>query len=442
MNLQANKSVSINGEYYLTSPNGNESYTFSLSDNEVVLGAYSVSLAGGFNPVIISKNPNLVGTLVYNGTNRAWNPVMKEPIPGLITSSFIGGNVEADKVNNTLSKLYQEYGTIYIYGFQFMTNVLKDETADFSVTVTNSYYLNNGDNNGRIDERIAFDIGEGLNLAGDNNNLHSIGKLLESADGDLSKDIIEPENPLDPSSKYKGELELKFGSAGTGNGFNTYKLAWNVVKDSSSVDYADMDMKISFGQKADDLKLFKTTKVGKSGSLDFSYINAVEIAGWSWLDKLKEKLPILDPSPTFMNISFLVNGVWNDIAFSIKLDYDGRVTLDGNSEQTDRQYNVYRMIAGNAPDENTKDDMDNDDKDKDDDEKGDGDDKKYTGGTDSVNGSALLTTSYSLTVSEAHSFGSWLWSSTMIDNIHLVNNNKRTFRFSQVKFINTPKFSS
>ena len=216
---------------------------------------------------------------------------------------------------------------------------------------------------------------------------------------------------------------LKLGSAGTGNGFNTYKLAWSVEKDSSSVDYADMDLKISFGQKADDLNLFKTTKVGKSGSLDFSYINAVDIAGWSWIDKLKEKLPILDPSPTYMIVSFLVNGVWNDISFSIKLDYDGRVTLDGNSEQTDHQYNVYKMIAGNNAGENNKNDMDDDDKDKDDDEKGDGDDKKYTGGTDSVNGSALLTTSYSLTVTEAHSFGSWLWSSTMIDNIHLVNNN-------------------
>ena len=48
----------------------------------------------------------------------------------------------------------------------------------------------------------------------------------------------------------------------------------------------------------------------------------------------------------------------------------------------------------------------------------------FTGGTDSVNGSALLTTSYALTVANTHTFGDWLWGTGFdLDELKLVVNN-------------------
>lgn len=49
---------------------------------------------------------------------------------------------------------------------------------------------------------------------------------------------------------------------------------------------------------------------------------------------------------------------------------------------------------------------------------------EFGGGTDAVNGSALLTTSYSLSVANAHSFGNWLWSQGFdLSQLKMVVNN-------------------
>ena len=195
MNLQANKSISFSAQYNLTNPYGYFQTSLSLSDNEVLLSAYSVNPSSGFSINIISKNPDLVGS----SNDSVWNPITKETIPGIFVGSLIGGNVDSAKVMNTVTAIQEEYGAVYFYGFQFFSHLGGAETADFSANITNSYYLNAADeNNGILDTKLAFDIGEGQNLSGDNNSWHSIGKLLESADGDLTKELPEPENPIDP----------------------------------------------------------------------------------------------------------------------------------------------------------------------------------------------------------------------------------------------------
>lgn len=404
-----------------------------VASGNVILSAYSVTTSTGFALYIISDNANLSFSYTdWDGSSKVWNPITTSTN---LYQYLVGGTVDGTKFTNTLNELVSKYGTIYYHVFQFSPggSINYDET--FSASVTNSFYFDNsadGGTSGVIKDSIAFDIGSGQDLADANSAGYSIGKLFEKANGNLNTDVGTPENPLSPSPSDDGNLVFRLGSAGTGNGYNTYKLTWNVEKDSESVNYSEMDFSIDFYQDSLEEKggQFKKQKVGKSGSIDFSYVNAVSVAGWSWLDKLKDKLPILDPSPTLLSINFYVNDVkLFSIGLPCLLYYDGSVkiiSLDQVKDSitwTDDLGNKYTLIAGNNAGENNKNDMDDDDKDKDDDEKGDGDDKKYTGGTDSVNGSALLTTSYSLTVSEAHSFGSWLWSSTMIDNIHLVNNN-------------------
>ena len=404
-----------------------------VASGNVILSAYSVTTSTGFVLYIISDNPNLSFSYTdWDGSSKVWNPVTTSTN---LHQYLVGGTVDGTKFTNTLNELVSKYGAIYYHVFQFAPSGSANYDETFSASVTNSFYFDNsadGGTSGVIKDSIAFDIGSGQDLADANAAGYSIGKLFEKANGNLNTDVGTPENPLSPSPSEDGNLIFRLGSAGTGNGYNTYKLTWNVEKDSESVNYSEMDFSIDFYQDSLEEKggQFKKQKVGKSGSIDFSYANAVAVAGWSWLDKLKDKLPILDPSPTLLSINFYVNDVkLFNIGLPCLLYYDGSVkiiSLDQVKDSitwTDDLGNKYTLIAGNNAGENNKNDMDDDDKDKDDDEKGDGDDKNYTGGTDSVNGSALLTTSYSLTVSEAHSFGSWLWSSTMIDNIHLVNNN-------------------
>ena len=418
-----------------------ESFDYTLHDN-VILSCYSVSHSHGMRVYILSITNSLKGTVFWsntynpNGVEQEYNTL--RTISGIqdIRNELERFDVlNIDKITNTLNSLSNKYGNLYLYVFGSGLSSTEEsiETFDFDPKISNSFHVKDtADGSGIISTKAPFDIGPGTDYAGVNDPIASFGKLLEKADGNLETDIGEPDNPLSPTPEDAGILVFRLGSAGTGNGYNTYKLTWNVEKDSNSVNYSEMDFSIDFYQDSLETKggQFKKQKVGKSGSIDFSYVNAVGVAGWSWLDKLKDKLPIVDPNPTLLSINFYVNDVkLFSKGLPCLLYYDGSVKIIAFEQVkesitwTDEFGNKYTLTAGNNAGENNKNDMDDDDKDKDDDEKGDGDDKKYTGGTDSVNGSALLTTSYSLTISEAHSFGSWLWSSTMIDDIHLVNNN-------------------
>ena len=416
----------------------------TLQCNSILTG-YSCSITDSFRLYILTNQENLIG---INKTSNQYSPNEYEVEFTPVTTysgvndirnflmSRAGSSVDETKLTNTLESLKTKYSNLYFYIFTVGTGSVESaiQSFDFSPSINDSFYLkgNYGNEEGKISSKSAFDIGVGSDYAGISNPIASFAKLLEKANGNLDTDIGTPENPIVPTPEADGDLAFTLGSAGTGNGYNTYKLKWEVVHDSESVNYSEMDFSVGFYQDSLETKgdVFKKQKVGNGGTLDFSYANAVSVAGWSWVDKLKDKLPILDPSPTMLSINFYVNNVKVfELGLPCLLYYDGSVKIIAFEQvkesvtYVDDLGNKYTLIAGNNADENNKNDMDDDDKDKDDDEKGDGDDKKYTGGTDSVNGSALLTTSYSLTVSEAHSFGSWLWSSTLIDNIHLVNNN-------------------
>ena len=430
-----NVSVSCTFSTFLADYNDFWHSDYTMSDSNVLISGYNVGSAGNpFMIAVLTTNATSNGVITDNiKGNRDWSYgqfTNSADILYMLGTHGIGFN--ETKCGNTLNALQNRYGNIYLRIYQFNPNPTY-EGCDVSLSVSgSSYYLSCGQQYEGTYPNIPIDLGKGDKYGSLEDIYSSLGALLAMANGDLDANIVEPNNPLTPSPREDGNLVFRLGSAGTGNGYNTYKLTWNVEQDSESVNYSEMDFTIGFYQDSLETKggNFKKQKVGKSGSIDFSYANAVSVAGWSWIDKLKDKLPIVDPSPTMMSLNFYVNDVklFNQ-GLPCLLYYDGSVKLilieqvRDSITFNDDFGNKYTIIAGNAHGENNKNDMDDDDKDKDDDEKGDGDDKKYTGGTDSVNGSALLTTSYSLTVSEAHSFGSWLWSSTMIDNIHLVNNN-------------------
>ena len=430
-----NVSVACTFRTFLGGNNGYWNSDYTMSDSNVLISGYNVGSAGSpFMMVVLTTNSTSNGVITDNVLgNRDWSYGQFTNSDDILYALGLHGiGFNETKCGNTLNALQNRYGNIYLRIYQFNPNPTY-EGCDVSLSVSgSSYYLSCGQQYEGTYPNIPIDLGKGDKYGSVEDIYSSLGALLAMADGDLEANIVEPNNPLTPGPSEDGNLVFRLGSAGTGNGYNTYKLTWSVEQDSESVNYSEMDFTIGFYQDSLETKggNFKKQKVGKSGSVDFSYANAVSVAGWSWIDKLKDKLPIVDPSPTMMSLNFYVNDVklFNQ-GLPCLLYYDGSVKLilieqvRDSITFTDDFGNKYTIIAGNAHGENNKNDMDDDDKDKDDDEKGDGDDKKYTGGTDSVNGSALLTTSYSLTVSEAHSFGSWLWSSTMIDNIHLVNNN-------------------
>lgn len=414
---------------------------YSLSTNDALLSAYSVNYGVSYRVItILSTDSNLVGSISDENGTRVWNPISK-------TTSLLGmsqaGGFDVRKAQNTINALSEKYGVpIYIYDFQNAIS-LNGEKDNGSIEITNSYYCNEfgqygqgAETQGKIGPYVPFDIGEGENIAGNNRLPSSVGKLLEKADGDLSKDIGDPYNPVEPSPENDGILRFTIGSAGTGNGYNTYKLKWNVEQDSESVNYSEMKVKVSCartsalsGVSPAEFNMFKEFTVGSGGSFDFSYVNAVSVAGYSWIDKLKDKLPILNPSATFLEIMPYINNspIW-ETGLMCKLEYDGAVVGYPSAlpiTYEDDQTNSYILSGGNSAGENSKKDMDDDDEDKDDDETAD-DDDDFRGGTDSVNGSALLTTSYALTISNIHKFGSWLWSGSLFSDtnaIQLVNNN-------------------
>lgn len=431
MNLNSKKSLTITMHDSLWGVDGRYHETqYVLSSNDIILSAYSVNYQSTYrNFFLLTTDSNLKGTITGESGVVDWNPGDK-------TTSLFGlsqaGGFDVDKAQNTLNALSEKYGVpIYIYSFQNPTTIRENDDA--TMTVSSGFYCNNyppsGNNEGqgKISPYLPFDIGEGANYAGNNKLPSCVGKLLELADGNLSKDIGEPYNPLEPTPENDGIVNFTIGSNGIGSGYNQYKLKWNVSQDSTTLNFAEVECHVGFMLNLDTYRDFKKVTIGSGGSFDFSFQQALaHCEGWSLLDKIKEKLPILDPSPIRMFIEFFVGG--NQIetgahTLIASLNYNGSVSLETPTTVYDAFGNSFSLDGGNAEDEDTKSDMDNDDVTKDDDETGDGDNKIYTGGTDSVNGSALLTTSYALTIQQIHSFGSWLWGGTLVDDIQLVNNN-------------------
>lgn len=431
MNLNSLKSVSFSADFFNKNPTGQDfNEYYNLSSDSVILSTYSISSEYGMLIMLLTNTDMLVGSKsnTFEPTPVFWTASNKasgvEEIAGALV--YYGG-VDSEKVISTLDSAYSKYGELYLHIFQCNFN-LRYSGANASISINNSFHLNSGEaSDGTFGSFSAFDIGRGQSFGADFNQHQNTGKLLEKANGDLAFDIGDPENPLDPSPELDGDLLFTIGSNGIGSGFNLYKLIWNVEHDTESVNYAQMEAHVGFMYKRSIFRDFRKATIGKSGSIDFSFQQALAHVGdYDVLDKIKEKLPILDPSQLVFFIEFFHNGeqiTTGSGNLTANLNYDGSVDLNTPTQVFDGFHNSYRLDGGNEAGEDTKKDMEDDDTDKDDDETGDGDDKIYTGGTDSVNGSALLTTSYALTVQQIHAFGSWLWGSTLADDIKLVNNN-------------------
>lgn len=426
MNLNNNKSVNIDAQYniHIDRTNTDRDRHYVLNCNNVILSTYSVNR--NLNILILTTDSNLVGTLtqILNGEETVvnWNST-KYTDNQALTYLLNNGGVDGAKVRATFNALLEQYGHVYLHRFEVSNDSYLDSGL-FTASLTNSFYLYNGaTNSGIFDERLPFNIGDGQKLSSVDSITSNTAKLLEFANGNINADIGTPENPLDPTG-VAGVLNFINYSKGLGSGTNTYKLSWKVMQDTETVNYAQMTCDMSLVYKNTPHK-FKTFTIGNDGSFDFTFAEIIKACGdLSVLDKILALLPVVDPQNVFVHLRCYIDNIPLIQPLIFSCAYDGGVSMVNNTEN-DNYANVYRLQGGNASGEDTKTPSDNDDDYKGDDESGDGDNTDYSGGTDSVNGSALLTTSYALTVAQAHAFGRWLWSGSLFgdDGLQLVNNN-------------------
>ena len=243
MNLNSLKSTSLDFTYVLNSPENYVNDNFTSS--EVLLSYYTVNPTYGLQYGIITTNPNAKVTRFYAGIPLTEERNFYRNISGAtaIASALCdNSNISFTEVFNTLNEAQKKFGNLYL--LQYASDV-EAITTDISLSVNNSFYLSelNNVNDGKF--RVTdFNIGKAQSFNDNYTLLNNVGYLLAKANGDLTKDIGEPYNPVDPQNP-SGVLNFVVYSQGISQGLNTLKLAWEVLQDTEKVNYAQMTFNIS-----------------------------------------------------------------------------------------------------------------------------------------------------------------------------------------------------
>lgn len=236
--------------------------------------------------------------------------------------------------------------------------------------------------------------------------------LWAQANGDLSTDfdLDTPFLPL-PTDFY---ITVNANSDHEQKGEQSVTFTWT-ANNSDDTDLSNVDLHFEFSQGAE--HVYEMYCGYADESLAVTYRDIVGKLDLPWWKNIIQKLPIVGQQLT--NSTIMVNIWWNDLTgdagkCQYLMEYDGRnnsVSIDKAKDPV-TDYWTYLTAEdediGQTPDrpENPYDGFD------------------FGGGTDSVNGSALLTTSYSLSVSGAHDFGRWLWGTGFdLEQLKMVVNN-------------------
>lgn len=242
---------------------------------------------------------------------------------------------------------------------------------------------------------------------------YNLAKLLALANGNLDANIDTPLpfEPL-PTDFY---ITVNAYSNHADSGQQTIDFSWMPQNaEELEIDLSNVDLHFDFFMTGG--YDWKTSVKYSENGFSTSYKTLLENLEIPWYRNVLNKLPL--PSQE-TNTTISVSIWWSDTTgnagkcrYEIKYNGANSITVDKMQDETSG-YWTYITADDNDPnqpyddDPNPYDDLSN-----------------FGGGTDAVNGSALLTTSYALSVSGAHDFGNWLWGTGLdLNQLKMVVNN-------------------
>lgn len=232
------------------------------------------------------------------------------------------------------------------------------------------------------------------------------------ANGNLSTDfdIDTPFNPL-PTDFY---ITVNANSDHEQKGEQSVNFTWT----SDNAEDTDLSNVTLHFQFTHDDKDYQADVSYTEEGYACTYRDLLEKMEVPWWKNVIQKIPLIGSQ--LSNSTIAVNIWWSDVTGEAgkcvyRMEYDGRENAISTAQAQDSETGYWTYLTAEDEDINQSPDTPNNPYD---------DDYTFTGGTDSVNGSALLTTSYGLSVSGAHDFGSWLWGTGFdLDQLKMVVNN-------------------
>lgn len=237
--------------------------------------------------------------------------------------------------------------------------------------------------------------------------------LWVDANGDIDKrfDIDTPFEPI-PSGFY---ITVDAYSNHADSGQQTIDFSWTPQNlEELDIDLSNVNLHFDFFMTGG--YDWETSVPYSENGFSTSYKTLLENLEIPWYRNVLNKLP-LPSQETNTTISVLIwwshlSGIAGKCRYEIMYNGENSITVEKMKDETSG-YWTYLTSDGEDPNQSY-----------DEDPNPYTDLSDFSGGTDSVNGSALLTTSYALTVANAHAFGGWLWGTGLdLDQLKMVVNN-------------------
>lgn len=237
--------------------------------------------------------------------------------------------------------------------------------------------------------------------------------LWVDANGDIDKrfDIDTPFVPI-PTDFY---ITVDCQTNGEASGEQAMTFTW----EPQNIEELDIDLSnvsLHFDFSIGENYQHEIVVPYSDGEYATNYKSITELMGVPWWRNLINKLP-LPSQDTNTTISCVIwwrtiSGDAGKCLYLIKYNGSNEISVE---KAKDTQTGYWTYLTSSEGDES---------QDYDEDPNPYTDLSDFGGGTDSVNGSALLTTSYSLSVANAHAFGDWLWSTGFdLSQLKMVVNN-------------------
>lgn len=236
--------------------------------------------------------------------------------------------------------------------------------------------------------------------------------VLANGNLDTDFDIDTPFNPL-PTDFY---IEVTAQTDGEDKGDQGLNFSWEPQNVEELADIDLQNVNLTFDFYIGDAYEYKVTVPYSQDGYSTNFRTLYEMMGVPFYKNILNKLPLPD---SWNDTNIYCSIWWSDVTgdagkclYIIGYDGNNYISVD-KAQDTETGYWTYLTAdEGDGgqdynPDPNPYDDL-----------------SDFGGGTDAVNGSALLTTSYALSVSGAHDFGNWLWGTGFdLSQLKMVVNN-------------------
>ena len=335
------------------------------------------------------------------------------------------------KANNTMNTLISYYGSIKWADIAFSN--CSQTQPDFEVvteagsflfpntTILNSDtvladgYVFDKYVGGEYNNDTAYETWttqQGSTFGGYGNFLAYYPFVLADGNRDYDLDYDNPFIPF-PSDFY---ITVNCQTDGEDKGTQSLNFTWT----PNNIEELDLDLEnvsLHFAFTMSPSYTYTETVPYTQDGFSTTYSSIVESMGVPWWRNIINKLPL--PSQE-INTTINCDIWWSTPSGKAGtclyiIHYDGAENAIGIERSKDPETELWTYLTADEgtssqdydPDPNPYNDL-----------------SAFSWGTDAVNGSALLTTSYSLSVAGAHSFGSWLWGTGLdLDQLKMVVNN-------------------